>query len=306
MQAIPFFVYTIIIPQTVFSVQGQNVEFSPSLRALYSEECPLYWKVPPLCVKIKYTTVPHRPRKELALTKHAKFRISFQYNSPVVLTFFLLSLGALALDGATGGWTTTHLFCVYRSSLKDPLFYLRLFGHVLGHADLEHFLSNMLLFLVVGPPMEEKYGSVPLLQAIVLTAFVSGVLQCILFPGVALLGASGIVFMLIMLASLSGGPGASPSPCCWWPPSTWGIRSTPSCSYRTTWPTSCTSWAGCAAPPSAFTAPMPGPAAAGAEARKSHTLVPRTGDSKRLAENPAASTAKIVSFVYCFLDIQPV
>ena len=155
-------------------------------------------------------TAPHRPRKELALTKHAKFRISFQYNSPVVLTFFLLSLGALALDGATGGWTTTHLFCVYRSSLKDPLFYLRLFGHVLGHADLEHFLSNMLLFLVVGPPMEEKYGSVPLLQAIVLTAFVSGVLQCILFPGVALLGASGIVFMLIMLASLSGGTGGIP------------------------------------------------------------------------------------------------
>ena len=128
----------------------------------------------------------------------------------MVLTFFLLSLGALALDGATGGWTTTHLFCVYRSSLKDPLFYLRLFGHVLGHADLEHFLSNMLLFLVVGPPMEEKYGSVPLLQAIVLTAFVSGVLQCILFPGVALLGASGIVFMLIMLASLSGGTGGIP------------------------------------------------------------------------------------------------
>ena len=210
MRAILFFVYTIIIPQTVFSVQGQNVEFSPSLRALYSEECPLYWKVPPLCVKIKCTTAPHRPRKELALTKHAKFRISFQYNSPVVLTFFLLSLGALALDGPTGGWTTTHLFCVYRSSLKDPLFYLRLFGHVLGHADLEHFLSNMLLFLVVGPPMEEKYGSVPLLQAIVLTAFVSGVLQCILFPGVALLGASGIVFMLIMLASLSGGTGGIP------------------------------------------------------------------------------------------------
>ncbi len=77
----------------------------------------------------------------------------------MVLTFFLLSLGVLALDGATAGWTTSHLFCVYRSSLKDPLFYIRLFGHVLGHADLSHFLNNMLLFLVIGPPMEEKYGS---------------------------------------------------------------------------------------------------------------------------------------------------
>ena len=124
-----------------------------------------------------------------------------------------LPLGAervLALDGATAGWTTSHLFCVYRSSLKDPLFYIRLFGHVLGHADLSHFLNNMLLFLVIGPPMEEKYGSIPLLKAIVLTAFVSGVLQCLLFPGVALLGASGIVFMLIMLSSLSGGSGGIP------------------------------------------------------------------------------------------------
>ena len=125
----------------------------------------------------------------------------------MVLTFFLLSFGVLLLDGATAGWSTSHLFCVYRSSLKDPLFYIRLFGHVLGHADLDHFLNNMLLFLVIGPPMEEKYGSLPLLKAIVLTAFVSGLLQCILFPGVALLGASGIVFMLIMLSSLSGGTG---------------------------------------------------------------------------------------------------
>lgn len=150
------------------------------------------------------------PRKELSHTKRAKLSLSFQYNSPVVLTFFLLSLGALALDGVTGGWTTSHLFCVYRSSLADPLFYLRLFGHVLGHADMGHFLNNMLLFLVIGPPMEEKYGSIPLLKAIVLTAFVSGVLQCLLFPGVALLGASGIVFMLIMLSSLAGGSGGIP------------------------------------------------------------------------------------------------
>ncbi len=159
---------------------------------------------------VKIPSLRGASEKELICTKRAKFSLSFQYNSPVVLTFFLLSLGALALDGLTGGWTTSHLFCVYRSSLTDPLFYIRLLGHVLGHADLEHFLNNMLLFLVIGPPMEEKYGSVPLLKAILLTALVSGILQCLLFPRVALLGASGIVFMLIMLASLSGGTGGIP------------------------------------------------------------------------------------------------
>ena len=159
----------------------------------------------------------------------------------MILTFFLLSLLVLFLDDWTGGWTTLHLFCVYRSSLKDPLFYIRLFGHVLGHAGWEHFLNNMLLLLVVGPPMEEKYGSIPLLKGIVLTALVTGVLQCVLFPRTGLLGASGIVFMLIMLSSLAGFSGGCTS----------ASRCTTSSSCTTTWPTSCTSWAGCAARPSA-------------------------------------------------------
>lgn len=133
--------------------------------------------------------------------------ISFQYNAPVTLSFFLLALAALALARLTNGWTTTHLFSVYRSPMTEPLFYVRLFCHVLGHADWTHFMNNMLLLLVVGPPLEEKYGSRTLLLGIAFTALVSGILQCVLFPGSALLGASGIVFMLIMLSSLAGSRG---------------------------------------------------------------------------------------------------
>ena len=104
----------------------------------------------------------------------------------------------------TNGWTTYHLFSVYRSSPADPLFFVRLFGHVLGHAGWDHFISNMLLFLVIAPPLEERYGSRTLLSGILMTALVSGILQCVLFPSSALLGASGIVFMLIILSSLVG------------------------------------------------------------------------------------------------------
>ena len=125
------------------------------------------------------------------------------YNSPVILTFFLLSLGTMLLGIATSGWTTRYLFSVYRSDYT-PLFFVRLFGHVLGHAGWEHFSGNMVLLLVVGPPLEEKYGSRTLLMGILATALISGLLQCLLFPNVALLGASGIVFMLIMLSSLAG------------------------------------------------------------------------------------------------------
>ncbi len=131
-------------------------------------------------------------------------RLRIQYNAPVVLTFALVSLGALVLDRLTGGWTTLRLFCVYRASLTDPLTYLRLLGHVLGHAGYAHYMGNMMLLLVVGPPLEEKYGSRRLLACVAITALVSGLVQFIFFPGTALLGASGIVFMMIVLSSLSG------------------------------------------------------------------------------------------------------
>ena len=128
----------------------------------------------------------------------------FQYNSPVVISFFLISFAALVLGWLSNNWTTASLFSVYRSSFRDPFTYIRLISHVLGHADLEHFFGNMLMFLVIGPPLEERYGSRVLLTGILLTALISGLLQTVLFPNSALLGASGIVFMLIMLSSLSG------------------------------------------------------------------------------------------------------
>jgi len=131
-------------------------------------------------------------------------RLRVQYNAPVVLTFALVSLGALVLGWLTGGWSTQKLFCVYRSSPTDPLTYVRMVCHVLGHSGYAHYMGNMMLLLVVGPPLEEKYGSQKLLFCIFVTALVSGLVQYLLFPGTALLGASGIVFMMIVLSSLSG------------------------------------------------------------------------------------------------------
>ena len=130
-------------------------------------------------------------------------RLRIQYNAPVVLTFSLLSLGALIFGMLTGGGSTRLLFCVYRAPLTDPLTYVRMFTHVLGHANYTHFIGNIMLLLVIGPPLEEKYGS-RLLGCVVLTALISGLVQFLLFPGSALLGASGIVFMMIVLSSLAG------------------------------------------------------------------------------------------------------
>ena len=130
--------------------------------------------------------------------------IRFQYNSPVVLTFALIAFAALFLDPLTQGWTTRHLFSVYRCSLADTLAYPRFVLHVLGHSGYSHYISNMMMILVVGPPLEEKYGSHNLFWAIFLTALVSGMVQWLFFPNTALLGASGIAFMMIVMSSLSG------------------------------------------------------------------------------------------------------
>ena len=86
-------------------------------------------------------------------------KLTIRFNAPVVLTFALLSLAALLLDGLTGGVSTTRYFCVYHSPLSDPLTYLRLFTHVLGHSGYSHYMGNMLLLLLVGPPVEDRFGS---------------------------------------------------------------------------------------------------------------------------------------------------
>lgn len=127
-----------------------------------------------------------------------------QYNAPVILSFALLSAAALFLGELTDGVTTQKLFSVYRSSWADPLTYARLLLHVLGHSGFAHYSGNMLMILVLGPMVEERYGSKNTLVLITVTALTTGLIHCFLSPGVALLGASGIVFMLIFLASLAG------------------------------------------------------------------------------------------------------
>ena len=131
-----------------------------------------------------------------------RFRISF--NAPVVLSFTLACLVAMVLGRVTDGASTRLLFSVYRSSLLSPFTYLRFFGHVLGHADWDHFLGNITMLLVIGPMLEEKYSSSNLLFVILCTALVTGLVNFILFPHVQLLGASGVVFAFILLASFSG------------------------------------------------------------------------------------------------------
>jgi len=96
-----------------------------------------------------------------------------------------------------------YIFGARRTSLLDPMQYVRLFTHVLVHADIGHYVGNFMMILAIGPMVEEKYGSGRLVLITVITAFVTGLVKIIFFPGTVLVGASGIVFMLILMASFT-------------------------------------------------------------------------------------------------------
>ena len=130
-----------------------------------------------------------------------KLRITF--NSPAVLIFALACVAVQVLNIATGGASNRTLFSVYRSSLANPLTYVRCVTHVLGHADWGHLMNNMMLLLILGPMLEEKHGTANLVIVMVATAVVTGIVNMLFFPRVALLGASGIVFAMILLSSIT-------------------------------------------------------------------------------------------------------
>lgn len=125
------------------------------------------------------------------------------YNSPAVLTFTLICTAVMLLDDFTMHGLTRSLFTVYPDmELADPVTYFRLVSHAAGHAGWGHLVSNLTLILLLGPMLEEKYGSQKLLIMMFITALVTGILTTTLFNA-GLLGASGIVFMYIILSSLT-------------------------------------------------------------------------------------------------------
>lgn len=130
-----------------------------------------------------------------------KWRVTF--NSPVVLSFAAACCIATFLGYLTGGIASLLLFETYFFSPLDLLGYVRLFTHVLGHSGFEHLIGNMAYILLLGPLLEEKYGSRALIAVIASTAFSCALVNNVLFPSQALMGASGVVFAFILLSSIT-------------------------------------------------------------------------------------------------------
>lgn len=125
----------------------------------------------------------------------------FDYNSPVILTYFFICLIILLIDKLCKGKFSATFFTTYKNdSLLNPLTYFKLISHSLGHTDWDHLYSNFIKILLIGPLIEEKYGSINLLIAMIITSLIIGIINKLFGKG-GTLGASGVAYMLILLSS---------------------------------------------------------------------------------------------------------
>ena len=121
------------------------------------------------------------------------------YNAPVILTFSLVCVVVFAINAITGG-ALTPFISLTGFDASNIVHYLTLFTHAIGHADANHLLGNLTFILLLGPVLEEKYGDRKILLMMLATALITAVLHLLFFKE-GLWGASGIVFMFIMLIS---------------------------------------------------------------------------------------------------------
>lgn len=121
-------------------------------------------------------------------------------NAPFSILF---SIAAIALyflfqtDGTIPRMLTLH----GDFQFSNWKWYVSLLGYTMGHGSLAHLIGNISIILLIGPFVEKRWGTQRVAIMVSLTALVTALVH-IVFWDHSLIGASGIVFMLIVLSSL--------------------------------------------------------------------------------------------------------
>ena len=122
------------------------------------------------------------------------------FNTPFTIYF---SIAALVVFLFSGNFSEdTNPFILSGTMHPDQVkWYIGLVGYPLAHGNFQHLLGNFSIILLLGPILENNYGWKKLLIFSLITCVLTAVLH-IAFWDIGLLGASGIVFMFIILSSL--------------------------------------------------------------------------------------------------------
>lgn len=136
----------------------------------------------------------------------ARVRIMrIRYNAPFTLTFSLACVAVLTANQYLDPHLIRDWFTVGGQGsfhAGDPVSYLRLFSYTLGHASWDHLMGNLMTLILIGPILEEKYQTPTLVIMVLITALVTGIVN-VLFFSTALVGASGVIFLMILLVSFA-------------------------------------------------------------------------------------------------------
>ena len=146
--------------------------------------------------------------------KKFKINLKVAYDAPVTLTFVILCVFFFILNtfviknGGLGKSLASPTSAAGSAAfiIKEPLSYLRLLLYIFGseggqtaaYGGAALLFTNLILIMLLGPAMEERYGSVIIGIMIFVSALFSGVLNAC-FCETSLVGALPLVSMMIFL-----------------------------------------------------------------------------------------------------------
>ena len=140
------------------------------------------------------------------MTKKNTFKLS--YNAPFTITLCAVSLIVFLIDkfAFKGSLMAKAFICRSHTGaipfdFKNIKDYITLLSHALGNSSISTLLLNMILALILGPVLEERYGSPVMILMSVITTLIAGVLTACL-GNTPLSGFQSIVIMMIFLSSL--------------------------------------------------------------------------------------------------------
>ena len=130
--------------------------------------------------------------------------MQLRYNAPVTFSFALICTLVMLLDQYVfPGFVGTYLSAPGADfNPGQPAHYFAVVLYVFGHESWTHLWNNFLFLLLLGPILEEKYTPKPLLMMMFSTTIVTGIFN-VLMKQPPLVGASALVFMMIMLVSFA-------------------------------------------------------------------------------------------------------
>ena len=122
------------------------------------------------------------------------------FNAPFSILFSMVAVAVYFLFQHDG--TIPRIFKLHGDfDLLNWKWYISLVGYTMGHGSISHLIGNISVILLIGPFIEKRWGTNRVFLMVSITGLVTALVHITFFDN-GLIGASGIVFMMIVLSSL--------------------------------------------------------------------------------------------------------